>query len=229
MLLLCGCDSKQGNVAPPVPVIQGNGVVRGKVMFSGMPPVMHEIPSAACHDSSPAVAIMDETAVVGPAGGMKNVLVTIEGAGPGAPRDPSPILNQIHCTYVPHVIGVTVGQDLIVRSSDATMHNIHISGSAGDMMNFAMTQSGQEKHISFAKPEVLRAKCDVHPWMTAYIAVVENPLFAVTADDGTFEIKNVPAGSYKLIAWHEQYGRLEQPCVVSDDKPADVTLMYKAE
>ncbi len=189
---------------------------------------MQEIPSAACHDSATAAtAIMDETAVISSAGGMKNVLICIEGVGPGAPRDPSPVLNQIHCTYVPHVIAVTVGQDLIVRSSDATMHNIHISGSTGDMMNFAQTQPGAEKHISFTQPDILRAKCDVHPWMTAYIAVVENPLFAVTSDDGTFEIKNVPAGSYKLTAWHEQYGRLEQPIVVSDDKPADVTLTYK--
>ena len=80
--------------------------------------------------------------------------------------------------------------------------------------------------MAFKSPQIIRVKCDVHPWMTAYIGVFENPLFAVTNDDGRFEIKGVPAGSYKLAIWHEQYGRQEQNITVADDKPAEVKVTY---
>jgi len=64
--------------------------------------------------------------------------------------------------------------------------------------------------------------------MTAYTGVFENPFFAVTGDDGTFEIKGLAAGEYKLIAWHERYGRLEQSITVNEAAPAEASLEYKA-
>ena len=150
-------------------------------------------------------------------------------AGPGAPqRRFADARTKIDCRYVPHVMGITAGQEMVIHSSDATVHNVHTGGPAGDLLNLPFTHKGMEKRESFDQPGILRVKCDVHPWMTAYIAVVENPLFAVTGDDGSFEIKNIPAGSYTLSAWHEQYGQMEQKIVVADGKPVDVTLTYKA-
>jgi plastocyanin len=225
LLLLTGCDPKSPEkpAAPPRDV-SGNSVVRGKILFTGLPPVMKEIPNQPCHEGAPKLT--EETVLVGAEGGLKNVLVTIEGIGPSAPKGAAPMLDQVHCRYTPHVLGVTVGEEMVIRSSDATLHNVHITGASGDVMNFGLTSAGAEKRLSFATPGVLRAKCDVHPWMSAYIAVIENPFFAVTGDDGSFEIKNVPAGSFKLVTWHEQYGRLEQPITCSDEKPAEVKLTY---
>ncbi len=170
--------------------------------------------------------ILDESAIVGSTGGLKNALVWIDGIGPAATTSANPVLDQVHCTYVPHVLGVTVGQELVVRSSDATFHNVHLTSGQGDLQNIAMTRSGDEKRVTFREAGVVHVKCDVHPWMTAYVGVFENPFFAVTGDDGSFEIKGLPAGSYKLAIWHEQYGRQEQPITVADDKPAEVTVTY---
>ena len=77
--------------------------------------------------------------------------------------------------------------------------------------------TGAEKTVEFQRPEFIRLKCDVHPWMTAYVGVFENPWFAVTSETGAFEITGVPGGSYKLVSWHERYGRLEQDVTVIDD------------
>ena len=103
---------------------------------------------------------------------------------------------------------------------------MHLLAEKNPAFNVAMTTAGSERRVRFDQPEIMRVKCDVHPWMTAYVAAVENPFFAFTGDDGSFEIKNLPAGSYKLAAWHELYGRLEQSITLADDKPAEVTMTY---
>jgi hypothetical protein len=240
--LLCaiaGCDSKTDapkkaksagegqNAAPAVPELKGNAAVRGKITFAGTPPVMKEMASAHC-DTPNAKPVMEETVIVGTGNGLKNVLVSLEGVGPGVPKGQAPVLDQVNCTYTPHVMGVVVGQDVTIRSSDPTFHNVHILGSKGDVTNFSLTTAGQEKKMKFDYVDMLRAKCDVHPWMLSYVGVFENPFFAVTSEDGGFEIKGVPAGSYTLVAWHEQYGRLEKPVTLADDKPVEGSMTYKA-
>jgi hypothetical protein len=90
-----------------------------------------------------------------------------------------------------------------------------------------MQQPGDEKTVTFREPEFIRVKCDVHPWMTATIGVFANPFFAVTDGDGRFELANLPAGKYKLITWHERYGKLEQSVEVSES-PTTIDLKYSA-
>jgi hypothetical protein len=136
------------------------------------------------------------------------------------------VLDQVNCTFTPHVIGVTAGQEVVIKSSDPTFHNVHIAGPSGDLMNIAVPAPNVENRKTFDTPEVLHVKCDVHPWMSAYVGVFENPFFAVTGEDGSFEIKGVPAGTYKLAVVHEQYGKQEQEITVADDKPAEVKVTY---
>ncbi len=187
---------------------------------------MRDIPNVPCHTGAPTQK--EETVIVSPSGGLKNVIVSLEGIGPGAPRsDTTAVLDQKDCRYVPHVIAITAGQSLTIHSSDDTMHNVHIDASQNPPVNLGMTAAGQQKSVSFARPEIMRVKCDVHPWMTAYIGVFENPLFAISADDGSFQITGVPAGTYTLTAWHELYGEQKVSVTVSDDKPANVELTYK--
>ena len=187
---------------------------------------MKEFDTSICHAGAPKLTA-EETVLVGAGGGLKNVFLHLEGAPKSAgPNEPA-VLDQVHCRYVPHVLGVTAGQRLVVKSSDATMHNVHLIADKNPAANFGMTAAGQEKTLTFTQPETIRVKCDVHPWMTAYVIVCENPFFAVSGDDGTFEMKDLPPGEYKLVAWHELYGRLEQPISVADHKAADATFEYK--
>jgi hypothetical protein len=128
------------------------------------------------------------------------------------------------------VLALCAGQELLVRSSDPTLHNVQFAGTANRPQNYGLTQAGAERSVrSLTKPEIVPVRCDVHPWMLAYVAVTENPFAAVTADDGGFEIKQLPPGEYKLVAWHELYGRLEQSISVSDEKALDVSFVYKQQ
>ena len=205
----------------------GNGVVRGAVKFDGVPPKMAVIANKPCHEGAPA--LQEETVLVGDGGALMNVLVFVEGAGTGdgSAREPA-VLDQVHCRYVPHVLGVQVGQTLVVRSSDDTMHNVHYKPDRNAAANFGMTKVGAERQVTFDAPEFVRVKCDVHPWMTAHIGVFEHPFFAATDADGTFEIKNLPPGQYTLATWHEMYGRLSQVVTIDETTQVEATFRYKA-
>ena len=227
-LLLTGCDEKQS--APEAPLstrsVLGKGGIRGRVTFVGTPPEMKAIANQPCHDA--AEAIKEEMIVVND-GALQNTLVFIAG-GPrfsGAALEPS-VLDQKSCRYVPHVLGVQVGQTLRIRSSDPTIHNVHYTPDRNPPGNFGMTAAGSEKDVKFLNADIFRVKCDVHPWMTAYVGVFDNPFFDVSDADGKFDIDQVPAGSYKLVAWHEQLGKIERDVVVADDQPLDVSFEYRA-
>ena len=105
------------------------------------------------------------------------------------------MLDQVHCQYVPHVVALQAGQKLTVHSADDTMHNIDGHPSINPQFNVAQSHAGASRALSFQAAEIFPVKCDVHPWMQAYIAVFDNNCFAVTKDDETFEIHNVPPGS----------------------------------
>src|SRR5262249_18410636 len=124
--------------------------------------------------------------VVGHGGALKYVLVRVAAGLEGrrfAPPAQSVMLDQHGCTYRPHVVGVQVGQQLLITNSDPTLHNVHTESRANKPFNFGMAIQGQKSPRYFSAPEVMiRAKCDVHPWMAAWIGVVEHPFFSVTGD-----------------------------------------------
>ena len=203
-------------------------MVKGTVKFLGMPPVMGEIANEPCHAEAEK-PLKEETVVVNENGTLANVLVYLADApaSDGSAR-PAALLDQVDCRYVPHVVGVQVGQPLTIRSSDPTLHNVHYNASKNPSANFGLTVKGAEKQVKFDAAEFIRVKCDVHPWMTAYVGVFESPFHAVSsAPDGSFEIPKVPAGRYRLVAWHERLGQVEQAIEVKDEKPVDVTVTYK--
>jgi plastocyanin len=229
-LLVAGCESHEPqNAVAPLPVIEGSGVIRGQVVFSGTPPVMKSINNRACHDGAPE-ELSEEFVIVNDNGTLRNVFVYLEGAPASAgPDEPVPVLDQVHCRYEPHVVGVRVGQDLLIRSSDPTLHNVHWIASRNRSANFGMTGAGQERAVRFTAAEFITVKCDVHPWMTGHIGVFDNPWFAITGETGEFEITGVPAGSYKLVTWHEQYGRREQAIAVGEGATLDAEFEYRQD
>jgi len=218
-LLIPGCD--RSSPAPAATAsATGTGVVRGRVFLVGQPPPQRIIPgSPNCPD---------ESIVVGPAGGLKNVIVFLADAPASPMAGQAPVvLDQINCIYVAHVLALHSGQTLRIKSSDPMMHNVNLQCAVNPQANFGFAGPGQ-KDVQLASPEPpFRVKCDVHPWMTAWIGVFDHPWFAVTGDDGSFSIQHVPPGTYTLVAWHEALPRQQQRIIVSDTSPADATFNFR--
>jgi plastocyanin len=211
---------------PPVEAPKGPfGDVKGVITFSGKPPEMQELK----RDTDPhcAKTKMKDEEVVVTKGKLKNVLIHINGA-PAAPAPTTPaVLDQDNCIYRPRVIGVVTGQTLQIKNSDPTFHNVHGYKGTSTVFNVAHIPNSPniEKKLTDAGT-LLKLKCDVHQWMTAWVWVQHNPWFAVSGEDGSFEIKGVPVGKYEIEAWHERYGSKKGEVVVAEGKPAQVKFDY---
>lgn len=164
--------------------------------------------------------------------GLQNVLLTIKEGLPNqtwpVPSEPV-ILDQKGCQYEPHIIPVVKGQKMTIRNSDATTHNIHGLPQKNAEFNFSQPKQGMTQDKTFEQVETFRVKCDVHPWMGAYIAVFDHPFFAVSGKDGTFEIANVPPGEYTIEAWHETLGTMSGKVSVAAGGEAEFNLEFEAK
>ena len=207
------------------------GTVTGKVNFTGTAPQMEQIsmnadPVCSSLHSEPVYA---ETVIANSNGTIKNVFVYVkEGLeGKTFPVPTSPVtIDQKGCQYKPHVFGIQVSQPLEIINSDSTLHNIHSLAEKNKQFNLGMPIQGMKMTKKFSAPEIMaKFKCDVHPWMNAYIGVLPHPYFSVTGDDGTFEIKDVPPGDYTIEAWHEKYGVQTQKVTVTET-PSGVEFTF---
>src|SRR6266850_2336958 len=160
--------------------------------------------------------VFAEDTVVGAENALANVLVHIR-VVPGtfaAPKEPAEI-DQNKCVYHPHIVVVQIGQTLNIKSSDDTMHNIHGLPNLNKEFNESQAKAGSVSARTFTVPEIgIKIKCDVHPWMGAWMHVVENPFHAVTGTDGKFKIDKLPAGTYEVEAWHEKFANGKETKVV---------------
>ncbi len=216
--LVVGC-SKTDEPLPTVQVATGPCVVTGHVRLSGRTPEMALLKNEPCCDG--AKPIRDDTVMVDAVGGLANAIVYVITAsdginlrGTGAARTPA-LLDQKNCQYTPHVLAIQIGQTLTLRSSDDTLHNVHYAAAANPPGNCGFSTVGQERTVAFTQAEFIKLRCDVHPWMAAYVGVFTHPFFAVTAADGSFSIANLPPGTYRLGIWHEKYGTQETSVTVT--------------
>ena len=210
----------------------GTSSVTGMVMFNGTPPAgtpidMSEEPVCAeKHASQP----MTQEVVVSN-GHLANVFVFVsEGLGDRTfvPSGDSVELDQEGCRYHPHVLGVQTGQNLVIKNSDAVLHNINTQSTANRPFNVSQPQAGMQTARTFNTPEVMiPVKCDVHGWMNAYIGVTGHPYHAVTGSDGTFRIEGLPAGTYTIEAWHETLGAQTMEVTVGDGESATADFTYE--
>jgi hypothetical protein len=123
-----------------------------------------------------------------------------------------------------------VNQRLQIRNSDPTLHTIHIFSLVNGEQHFAQTMKGQTYSRQFAKPEtLLKVKCDVHPWMLAYLGIVDNPFYAVTGNDGRFSLHNVPPGKYTIVAVHPKCGSQTQTTDVAAGQDVTVSFTFQAK
>jgi plastocyanin len=187
-----------------------NGGIEGTIRLAGPAPVVAARPIAkdanVCGAEAPA-----ESVVVGKAGALANVVVSVTDARFAGTPPPSAgaSVDQRRCQYAPHVQAVTVGTPLAVMNNDAILHNVHGNEAGGGgpaltVFNLAMPIKGQKLPVPMRKPGLIRLQCDAgHTWMNAWIYVFAHPYFAVTDDRGTFVIDGVPAGEHVVELWHE--------------------------
>ncbi|MFN2376837.1 MAG: carboxypeptidase regulatory-like domain-containing protein [Candidatus Binatia bacterium] len=209
------------------------GTVYGTVRFEGAvptPPTIYMSADPACDKMFPK-GRPAETLVVGPTGGLSNVIVHVKAGLPkdyrAVPASGSVKVDQVGCAYVPHVVGLRTGQELVVHNGDETYHNVNARAAVNMAFNDAMPAKGLLMRKSFPLPEVaVKLKCDVHPWMSAYVGVFDHPFFVVTLPDGAFEFADLPEGDYTIEAWHESLGTRTAVVEVDDDEPVTIDFRF---
>lgn len=208
------------------PGVEGSATIEGRIVYEGEVPTMPALsmdadPQCAAKHDQP---VRSEALVLGDDRGLANVLVKVTSglpAGSYPPPDEPFVMDQQGCQYKPHVLAVVAGQDLKVLNSDNLLHNVHALSEVNPAFNRAMPAAIQEAVFELPKPEAaFRVKCDVHPWMNAFIEVTEHPFFDVTDTGGTFTIERLPAGTYQIEAWHERLGTQTANVTVADGETA---------
>ena len=187
------------------------GAITGRVRLDGTAPqrpVITMSADPACDRLFPN-GRPSEMVIVDPAGGLANVLVYVKAGLPDDFQPPPPpaaaaSIDQKGCAYVPHVLGVRVDQEVEIHNGDATLHDVNARSTVNPPFNAPMPVQNQVLRKAFRHPELpVKLKCDIHPWMSAYIGVFAHPFFAVTGADGSFSIPGLPVGDYTIEAWHE--------------------------
>lgn len=210
--------------------------ISGKTAFDGTAPKSKKIKTDAdpkCAEMHADAPLTSEEVVVNADGTLKNVFVYIKSGLEGKTFEPpkTPVeLDQTGCQYMPHVFGMMAKQPLKIKNADDTLHNIHAMPAKSKEFNVGQPNKGMETMRTFAEPEVMvKFKCDVHPWMSAYVGVLNHPFYSVTGENGTFAIKGLPAGEYEVVAWHEKYGEQTQKIKVGDGEAKTIEFKFKAE
>ena len=187
--------------------------ITGTVTFDGKVPALRPLamdadPVCAKKHSAP---VPNEALVLGNGNTMANILVWVSKGLPPGKKWPVPstpvVLDQNGCQYKPHVMGIMVGQTYKILNSDGVLHNIHTLPKINPAFNRAMPATVKEATTKFDKEEgVFHIKCDVHPWMSAYMAVFTHPFFSATSTAGKFTISGLDPGTYEITAWQERLG-----------------------
>jgi plastocyanin len=212
--------------------------ITGTVTFAGKSPNLRPLtmdadPMCAKKHSGP---VPNELLVLGNGNTMGNIMVWVSKGLPAGKTWPVPqtpvVLDQQGCQYKPHVMGIMVGQPYKILNSDALPHNVHTLPKVNKPFNRAMPATLKEATTKFDRAEpIFQVKCDVHPWMSAYIGVFTHPFFSVTRTDGKYTISGLEPGTYEITAWHERLGTQTASITVgaNDKKSQDFKFAVPAK
>lgn len=222
-----GVDRAELRVSMPHPLADNTGALAGTLRFAGSRPrpgVLRVYKERTFCGSS----VPDQSLVIGPGGGLKNVVVTLSGAGlEGHARPPGAIqLDNIGCRFAPHVQAAQVGSTLLLLNSDPILHDAHARMGPRTVFNDGLPWWRRVKR-TLDRPGLLKIICELHhAWMSAYIVVSSNPFFAVTDSRGRYVIEDIPPGAYEARFWHERLGETSRRVVVKagEERQMDVLL-----
>lgn len=171
----------------------------------------------------------EELVINGESKGIKNVVVSLVDIAAGKKAEvTTAALDQKECLFIPHVLAVSAGSNVDLLNSDNVMHNLHSWSIKNAAFNEGVSGGGKMTK-KFDLPEIVKITCDVHKWMSSYIVVKNNPYFAVTDENGSFRIENVPAGTYKIEAWQEKLGKKTSDVTVKPKEETAVGFVYTAK
>ena len=210
-------------------VVDG-ATIQGKVVFTGTPPSPRKVIPTKDREVCGSGVREVEQIPLSPNKAVQDVVVFLRKvekgkAWPKAAQTPA--LENLKCDFVPHVQVVRMGSDLEIVNSDPVLHNTHGFLEKLTVFNLAMPNQGQRIKRPLKKSGLVRVECDAHGWMLGWVYVVDNPYYAVTAKDGAFTIKDVPPGSYTLVAWQEYAGFVESPVTVKGKEVLSITVDLK--
>ena len=244
ILLLCllvDCGKEKAKEAEPEPVVEipkdtvetpavlPTGTIRGRIIYTGTFPNR----KAITIDKDVAICgkdtkLSEDIIVSQTNNGIKNVVVSII----DPPQTPlskggnGRVLDQRGCWFYPHVQVIPTGTTLEILNSDGILHNIHTFSVKNPPINKAQPGFKKKMTESFDQPEIIRVRCDAHPWMGAWIVAAGHPFFAVTDESGAFQLENVPVGSHTLHFWHEKLGKKLRDVGVSEGEESTVEIRY---
>lgn len=229
--ILCAFAGQAVNAGSPTSASSNGATVKGTVKFAGIVPKGKPInmaadPSCAHQHPSPVPSqeIMADTN-----GDLQNVIVFVSDGLSGSFDPPSQpaVIDQKGCMYQPHVLALRAGQTLQVVNEDPVMHNVHPMPANNREWNKAELP-GTTVHESFPREEIaIPVKCNVHPWMRSYVAVFKHPYFMVTGKDGSFDLSNLPPGTYTIEAWHEKLGTQTAKITIGAHETKSVDFVFK--
>ena len=229
---ICQPAIKEGNPLKEASNSVDLATLTGVVKFEGKLPGaaiinMHADPQCAKQHNAP---IFSQELLTDAKGGLQNVLVFVaDGLGDRAFSQPSEsvVVDQKGCMYQPHVLAMRANQTLEVMNDDPTSHNVHPVPANNREWNKA-EPPGSRVEATFSREEIaIPVKCNIHPWMRSYIAVLKHPYFAVTGQDGSFDLRGLPPGTYLIEAWHEKLGTATQKITVDAGETKTVDFVFK--
>jgi plastocyanin len=209
------------------------GTVNGKVTYTGTParqkPIdMGKEPSCAKQHATP---VTNETVVTGPNNALANVVVYVSSGAPDEGQVPAQAVtfDQKGCQYLPHVLPVHVNQEIKITNGDQTSHNIHPLATVNREWNKSQPPGSPPIVEKYAREEFISVKCNVHPWMHGYFAVLKTNHYDVSKGGGEFKLPDLPPGKYTITAWHEDYGTQTADVTITGNETKDVNFTFKAK
>jgi len=243
LLLLCGAlllfvagipfGSSEGELGVAHAGIAGS--ISGSVRYAGSAPERAVVQMAAdpfCVTAHAGQTVLTEQLIVNENDTLRWAFVHIREANGTLPSGGGETaeLDQVACMYTPRVLGMEAGATIRVTNSDQTLHNVNVQPSNNTSFNVAQPIPGMSTERTFENPEIMiSVRCDVHPWMQAYVGVVPHPFFDVSGEDGSFSMDGVPPGDYVLEAWHETLGTQTMNVTVRDGEAASAEFSFGSD
>jgi len=222
-------DPRSAPAAPPAHP-DARGEIKGMVTFEGTLPKFKPLnmvnePTCAKHYTTP---VFPENVVAGPNNGLSNVVVYISAGGEEGPAATQPaMLKQRGCRYIPHVLAIETNQEIWVQNDDSVAHTVHPMARINTELNRSQPPGTPPMVIKYDKPEIIRVKCELHPWMRGVFVVLKNPHYSVSDESGGFTLPDLPPGKYTIKAWHEQFGEQSQVVTIGGGETKELKFVFK--